>query len=316
MLPALLALFWQSPTIRVPVRLVTVPTLVFKDKRLLTGLQASNFRLLDNRRPQTVTVDETVAPLSVAVVVQTNQDVRDYLPFLARSGAVIDDLLTGARGDTSLIAYADEVATLKPFGSGDLHIAMKAIHAGGRSARLLDAAARAVALLATQPAPHTRVLLLVGQPTDSGSETPLAAIRQAVERDHIAVVAVTLPLIGKSFVSNTFSLQGVSKAERGGYRASTDLGNLIRVLNASAAAAANADPFTTLTAATGGAQIRVRTQRQFEGALAATGFQLHSAYVLSYRPDSDASGYHTVAVEVDVPGAKVHARPGYWREAN
>jgi VWFA-related protein len=307
----------QQPTIRVPVRLVTIPALVFsKDNRLLTDLRAANFRVLDNGLPQSVAVDENVAPFSVAVVVQTNQDVRDYLPFVAKSGSVIDDLLTGASGGTALVTYSDEVSTRKPFAAGDLSVALKTIHPNGRSARLFDAAARAVALLAAQPAPQTRVLLLIGQPADSGSETTLADLKQAIDRDHIAVFAITLPLVGKSFVSDTFSLQGVSKAERGGYRASTDLGNLVRVLNRGAAAAANADPFTTLTAATGGAQIRVRTQRQFEGALAATGFQLHSAYVLSYRPSSDKPGYHAVTVQVDVPGAKVYARPGYWREAN
>src|SRR5689334_2172162 len=81
----------QQPTIRVPVRLVSVRTLVFSpDSRLLPNLQSTDFRVLDNGRPQSFTVEEAAAPLSVAVVVQTNQDVRQYVPFIAKSGSVID----------------------------------------------------------------------------------------------------------------------------------------------------------------------------------------------------------------------------------
>ena len=49
-----------------------------------------------------------------------------------------------------------------------------------------------------------------------------------------------------------------------------------------------------------------------EDAIAAIGVQLRSAYLLSYYPNSQEAGYHTVKIEVDVPGAKVYSRPGYW----
>src|SRR3954452_8850134 len=66
----------QIPTIHVPVRLVTLPTLVFSvDKRLIPGLQASDFRVFDNGRLQTVTLDTSARQVSVALVVQMNQDV-------------------------------------------------------------------------------------------------------------------------------------------------------------------------------------------------------------------------------------------------
>jgi hypothetical protein len=34
--------------------------------------------------------------------------------------------------------------------------------------------------------------------------------------------------------------------------------------------------------------------------------------VLSYRPSAGENGYHTINIEVDVPGAKAYSRPGYW----
>jgi len=38
--------------------------------------------------------------------------------------------------------------------------------------------------------------------------------------------------------------------------------------------------------------------------------------LLSFKPNSTETGFHTIKVEVDVPGGTVHARAGYWLGAN
>jgi hypothetical protein len=68
-----------------------------------------------------------------------------------------------------------------------------------------------------------------------------------------------------------------------------------------------------LTAATGGTQVHIRKQKELEEAISAIGVELRSAYQLSYSPSSSEAGYHTIAVDVDVPNARTFARPGYWR---
>src|SRR3954471_14568387 len=74
--------------IRVPVRLVTVPTLVFSgDGRLVHGFHARDFRILDNGRPQKGRLDCSTAPVSVAIAVQSNREVREYSSFIARTGS-------------------------------------------------------------------------------------------------------------------------------------------------------------------------------------------------------------------------------------
>jgi VWFA-related protein len=303
----------QMPTIRVPVRLVTLPTLVFSgENRLIPGLRAADFRVLDNGHPQNVTLDASSAPVSVALAIQSNADVREYVPFIARTGSVVDALLAGESGEAAVVTYGSEVTVVKPFDAGDVQSSLKTIVARGKPARMIDAGICALALLAARPASRTRVLLFIGQPMDSGSQIALAALQERAEEESVAVYALTLPEFGKAFVSDTFSLQGVSASERGGFRASVDLGKLIPVLDRSSKAQAGADPFSVLTAATGGTQLHFRTQRQLEGAIAAVGFELRSAYLLSYYPDSAEAGYHTVGIEVDIPGARVYSRPGYW----
>ena len=51
----------ETPVIRVPVRMVAVPTLVFsKDNGLIPGLKKADFRVLDNGIPQSIHLDTHV----------------------------------------------------------------------------------------------------------------------------------------------------------------------------------------------------------------------------------------------------------------
>jgi len=188
---------------------------------------------------------------------------------------------------------------------------LKKISAAGKPARMIDAGERALALLAERPSSRSRVLIFIGQPMDSGSESKLESLRAEAEKENVAIYALVLPEAGKDFVSDTVSLQGAPKGG-GGLKVGVELGRLVSVLNRSADAAAGVDPFSILTAATGGTQLHFRKQRELEDDIAAIGVELRSAYGLSYRPDSEEAGYHSIKVEVNVPGARVYSRPGYW----
>jgi VWFA-related protein len=264
---------------------------------------------------QTVALETDATPVAVVIAVQINQDVREYVPFIARAGSIVDTLLIGESGEAAVVTYGDDVTVAKPFGTGDVQSTLTKISASGRQARMIDAGVRTITLLTKRPILQTRVLLFIGQPIDSGSESDLASLKAQAERANVTVYAITLPQFGKAFVSDTFSLQGVSRAEQGGFQAGVNLGKLITVLNRSSHAEKGVDPFTALTAATGGTQFHFRKQRQLEEAIAAIGVQLRSSYALSYYPNSTEIGYHTIRVEVHIAGAKSYARPGYWMSA-
>jgi len=304
--------------IRVPVRLVTVPTLVFSgDGRLVHGLHARDFRILDNGHPQKVRLDFSTAPVSVAIAVQSNREVREYSSFIARTGSVFDALLVGETGEAAVLTYNEEVKVVKGFDGGDCQSTLRALPAVGRKARMIDAGMRAIELLRHRPAARTRVLIMVGQPMDNGSESSIAELRRDIEREGIWVYSLTLPEAGKAFVSDTFSLQGLSSGQhRGGFEGGVDPANLIAVLSRSAHAAEGSDPFSSLAGATGGTQIRFRKQRELEDGISAIGVQLRSAYVLTYAPSSTEPGYHRIDIESGVPNAKIFSRPGYWLGGN
>jgi VWFA-related protein len=298
-------------TIRVPVRLITAPTLVFtEDGRLIPDLKTADFRLYDNDRLQKISLETASSPVSVVMAVDTNPDVRAYLPFIAKVGSVVETLVAGEGGESALITYNNEVKVVKPFASGDLQQALRGIAARGYRARSIDAGMHAIRLLRDRPPSQSRVLLFVGQPIDDGSESTLAALQEEAEKANVTIFALALPEIGKNFVSDTFTLQGLPQ-ERGGYIAGTDLLKLVSVVSRTIDAAAGSDPFTTLTAATGGTLLHFRKQAELEGVLAAVGVQLRSSYLLSYYANAEETGRHTIRVEVNVPGAKAHTRAGW-----
>src|SRR5215471_13728007 len=306
-----------TSTIRVPVRLVSVSTLVLaSDGRTLPNLQSDDFRLFDSGQPQTFTLDTAVSPVSVVIAVQANQDIRSYLPFIARTGSALDALLAGESGESAAIFYGDDVSVAKPFGSGELSTALRALAPKGSRAPAIDAGLRAIDLLRQRPPSRSRVLLFIGQPADHGSESHADDLRREAERENVTIHALALPEIGAAFVSDTFSLRGLSsQRDRGGFRADVNLMRLIPVLNRAAAAVQKSDPFSLLTAATGGTQFHFRTQSQLEDAIAIVGIEVRAAYTLSFIPRGEP-GYHAIRVESTIPGARIHARPGYWLSPN
>ncbi len=278
---ALISAAQQPPTIRVPVRLVSVPTLVASTQgKYLPGLAASDFRLTDNGRPQTFKLDTNSLPISIVIAVQVDQDVRAYVPFIAKVGNLVDDSLAAATGEAALVEYNDQVSVAKPFGVGDLETALRKTSPSGNGAHMIDAGIR--------------------------------VLEARAERENVQIYALTLPIFGKSFVSDAFTLQGFgSQWYKGGYEASVELTRAVPALRRAGQAGAHRDPFSLLTVATGGLQIHFRQQKQLENAIIAMGDALRSRYVLSYAPDPDNIGYHKISVRVDVPGTTVYARPGY-----
>jgi VWFA-related protein len=307
----------QPPTIRVPVRLVGVPTLVVsKDGKYIPGLSADDFRVTDNDRPESITLDLATLPISLVVAVQTDQDVRAYLGFIAKTGALLDDSLAAATGEAALITYNDQITIEKPFDHGDLQAALKALSPSGHRANMVDAGMRAIELLKARPSPRSRVLVFIGQSVESGSPGKIEALEANAERENVQIYALTLPIAGRTFVSDSFSLRGFgSQWYKGGYEASVELTKAVPALRRVAQANAHTDAFSLLTVATGGIQLHFRKQKQLENTIIGLGDALRSRYFLSYRPDRYDLGFHKIAVRVDVPGATVYARPGYQMAA-
>lgn len=303
----------QPPTIRVPVRLVSVPTLVAsKEGKYVPGLLANDFHVSDNGQEKAFTLDAYSASLSLAVAIEVDQNVRDYVPFISKVGNLIESAVAAEGGETVLLTYNDEVAVAKSFETGELSAILRKITPSGHGAKMVDAGMKAVELLATRDPSHSRVLLLIGQPVDDGSRGKVNELLVKAEEHNVQIYTLRLPLLNKAFVSDSFQLRGLpDQGWRGGYQASTELTRAIPALRQAAKAADQKDPFSCLAIATGGLQLSFRKQGQLENDLIAMGDALRSRYVLNFASESDSVSYHKIKVTVNIPGATVYARPGY-----
>jgi VWFA-related protein len=178
----------DSAVIRVPVRLVAVPTLVYsRENALIPGLKKADFRLLDNGVPQKVDLDTDDTPVSVVIAIQANKDTRETVPFISKVGSVMEAHLVGETGRAAVIAYNNDIKVLKPFGTGDVRFAFRAVKAGGVEARTIDAGMEAIAMLKTRPRTQARVLLFIGQAMDRGSKADWAALEQEADRENVSI---------------------------------------------------------------------------------------------------------------------------------
>ena len=303
----------QAPAIRVPVRLVSVPTVVAsREGKYIPGLMATDFHVSDNGQEKPFTVDTYSASLSIAVAIQVDRNVRDYLPFVSRVGNLIESAVAAEGGEIALLTYSDAVAVEKSFASGELSAILRNISPSGHGARMVDAGMKTIELLATRDPSHSRVLLLIGQPVDDGSQGKVNELLAKAEEHNVQIYTLRIPLLDKAFVSDSFQLYGLSdQGWRGGYQASVELTRAVPALRRAAKAADQKDPLSFLAIATGGLQLSFRKQGQLENDLIAMGDALRSRYLLSFVPESDDAGYHRIRVTVNVPGATVYARPGY-----
>jgi VWFA-related protein len=295
----------EAPVIRVPVRMVAVPTLVFsKDNRLIPGLKKADFRVLDNGVPQSIHLDTDYSAVSVVIAIQTNQEGRGSVPYIAKVGSVMEAHLVGATGRAAVIAYNRDIKILKPFGSGDVTLAFRSIAAKGSGTHMIDAGMRAIELLKERPRTTARVLLFIGPATDRGSQATWARLQEEAERENVSIYALN---------SSGYALNSSGAPDAAGAPGNLDLEWLMATL---VHQDAKADPLLPLIAATGGTELHFRGQRELEEAIGTMGVELRSAYQLSYYPSSEDPGRHTISVEVSVPGAKTYARPGYVLSPN
>jgi hypothetical protein len=271
----------QTPTIHIPVRLLTVPTLVAKRGKYMPGLSASDLRLTDNNQRQIIKLDTEPPSIAVVIAVQMSQDGREYLPFIANAGSLIENSLAMATGQIALITYNHEVSVAKSFTSEDFRTALKRLAPAGNKAVMLDAGLRAIELLTECPAADSRVLVFIGQPMDHGGTGTIGMLEGDAERQNVQVYALRLPMLDESFVSDSFRLWGLP----GGIEASVELTTGDTRSPSSRTGKHSRRSFFPSDCSHRRTAIPFRKQKQLENAIIATGDALRSRYILSYTPN-------------------------------
>jgi VWFA-related protein len=323
-------------TIRVNVALVNAPVAVHDAKgNLILDLTQKDFRVLDNGIPQKIeSFDLGGAPLSVVLVFETSARVAPLLPAVQKSGIVFTQTVIGPSGDAAVIGYNDEVDRLLPFTADHDQIekTIGSLQQGTAGAKLYDALSAAVGLLRNRPEARRRVIIVVGEAIDTGSEDHLGEVLRDAQLANVVIYTVGLSTTAAELRAadknsappsatppGIFGLPpapGTAQTPNSEATRSGDM-NLLAVAEwivQHSKDEVKERPLEVATTATGGMYQSTLKDRTIEKAVDAIGGELNAQYTLSYRPTGQDVGYHTIKITVDKSGMMVRSRPGYYLE--
>lgn len=322
--------------IRVRVALVNAPVAVTDAKgELVLNLEQKDFHVFDDGVTQNIqSFDLGGEPLSAVLVFENSSRIAPLLPAVQKSAIVFTQTVVGPSGDAAVLAYNDDVEHPLDFTADHDRIenAIGGLRTGTSGARLYDALSTAVDMLRNRPPARRRVIIVVGEALDSGSEEKLGEVLRKAQLSNVVIYSVGLSATAAGLRSQpdqrgpiqatppgTFGLPPIpgtpqtptTEEQRS---SGVDLLALAEwaVQNAKAAVKR---PLEVAAVATGGMYQPTFRDRSIEKAVDEIGGELNAQYTLSYRPTgSDAAGYHKIKVTVDRPGVKVRSRPGYYLE--
>jgi VWFA-related protein len=327
----------QTPIFRERVNIVVAPTTVLdRDGNYVNGLEQRHFKLYDNGKLQEIREDVSFIPISLVVVIQRSAKTELALPAVQKMGAMLEQLVLGEQGEAAIIAFDHRIETICDFTNDGKKFteALQKLRPGSYTARQTDAVVTATRLLRSRPANRRRIMLLVSETRDGGSEAKVREALTELQLHNIIVYPVNMsywvnklmtrdqapvaspippsarPLPpGAPQTPNTAAQMGVGGT----------MGNVLPLVNeifVATKAIFVANPQELYSKYTGGTETNFVGLKGLEQAIGKIGEELHSQYLLSYNPNNkEEGGYHTIQVVVTKPNLKVRTRAGYWMAA-
>ena len=323
---------------------LVTPVWVFdRNGDYVNDLRPDQFRLFDNGREQSIrSVDVSYTPISLVICIQANSHVQAILPQVNRIGNLIAPLIIGDAGEAAVIAYDSRIRTLQDFTSDPDKItrAIKTIYPGSTSNRMIDAVIEGTRLLKTRAKNRRRIMLLVGETRDLGSEARLREALYFLEIESVTFYSVdmsrflttltaptpdprpdTLPPAMHPMPSMVPATPTTVEQAYGLNGQRAEFVPMFVEIFKDVKAIFRDNPVEAFTKGTGGSEFGFHSQHSLETAIEKIGQEVHSEYVITYTPSSATkleNGWHTISV--DVPNRaevkKVLTRPGYWAAAH
>ena len=336
----------EPPKLKVQVALVNTPVTV-RDGRgdMIHNLDAHDFRVSDNGVPQQIThFDLGGDPLSLVILVETSSRIASLLPEIRKTGILFTQTVMGPTGEAAVVAFNDSVDKLQDFSANGNLIESTIAHLGqGTSgSKLYDAMAVGVEMLSGRPQAttekpgHRRVLLLLAEATDAGSDVKLGEVLRQAQLASVTIYSVGLSTTRAELQAKpkdtrpqitppgTFPLPPQPGIPQTPTSEENRYGNIDLMAAAVWAVQHIHDQvkdhaLEVAATATGGAHLATFKDRSIEKAIDEIGGELHAQYSLSYTPTgTDAIGYHEIKIAVtrnDAKKLKIRFRPGYFLAA-
>ena len=318
----------------VTTHIVTTPvTVTDRAGNIVNGLGPKDFRLTDNGKLQKIDQDVAVYPISMVIAVQANAEVEKMLPAIQKMGSALSAQILGDDGEAAVIEFDHRIQMLADFSSNPdkLSAALKKIKAGSTSSRLNDATIESVNMLKRRPDSRRKILLLIAESRDNGSELKAREVLSAAEFAGVVIYAIDIsklvasvtapPSANRSVLDNRPPGAVYAQGPTGGVQTPTtisqnNMGNwtpVIKDLWDLTKGIFVPPPLEVYTTYSGGRQYAFKSQRELDRAVSDLGEELHSQYLLTYVPNNQSeAGYHNIVVQVIRPDMKIRARDGYY----
>lgn len=329
------AMLNRLATIHVQSTLVQAPvTVTDASGNYVQTLGPSDFEILDDGVPQHITrFGLATEPVSLVILVQTNQAVEPLLPEVRPLGSVFSGLLLGAQGQVAVLCFDDKVRVAQNFTANPdtLNQTLQHLTVEGSRARLNDGMARAILMLSNRPAKERRVIVVISEGFDRGSETSQAEIIRAATGAGVAVYGLRFEPL-EAFLKNKQEPQqptpaDINMAKPGlpGHPHTPDSTqeysdppsiDLLPLLSGARDAIRSArlkDTVDTYAKYTGGVAYGQWKENAIQNRLQRIALDINSQYMLAYVPSTlKEQGFHRLRITVREPKLRVRARAGYF----
>ena len=299
-------------------RLVLTPVRV-TDRlgKTVDGLTAGDFELYDNGVFRRFDLETSFAPISLVVAIQSSVISGPALAKIQKIGSLIQPLVVGERGHAAILTYSEKLTLRQDFTSDPAQIgtAFRTIEPDGDGAAMHDAIAESVRLLSGRKSSRRNVIIVIGEAKDRSSRLKIEEVVSKAQAANIVVYPVSYSAYWTAFTSKGAEQfpSGRSVYEPGGGM------NLLAVFR-EIGRAGSKNGHEVLAQYTGGLKSSFVKLKGLEETLQRVGEDLHSQYLLSFRPPADETdtgaqpAYREIRVRVrGCADCQVRHRPGYWR---
>lgn len=371
----------QSPSFSSQTTNVLVPALV-RDAagKVVYTLQADDFVLTDDGVPQKLTLQHETGgePLALVIVIEVGgggaRQFQNYERLVPPLAPMLPSIVGNVYHHVAVVTFDSHPNLIQNF-SSDLDEAQATLRnlsagcsrqnhyanctgpnpvhdkpLGDNGAAILDSVEFAVNMLRAEPVGYRRMILLVSETADRGSETTMEQAVRAVTNTNTTIYAIGFSTAKSEAVHYAHHQLPTSSGGwqwRENPRPNPPHGCMGKDPNpepddptskwsqfydcaaqlvppltfAKMAAIATADSLlknvpSTVARLTGGEYFRLGSERNLENDLTAIGNHLPNRYILSFHPQAPHPGLHVLTLNLpDYDGLQVTARTSYWAEA-
>lgn len=326
-------------TIRVDRTEVVAPVTVLDNSgKYVNGLEPKDFTLYDMDKVQDIRMDVSFVPISLVVAIQANSSVEPLLPIIKKIGPLLENQVIGQAGEAAIIKFDHRIMPMTDGFTNDGKLFTKAlerINPGSSTSAMIDAVFEATRMLRRRPKNHRKILLLISETRDNGSEGRLREALSAAEFANVIIYSINInrfvttalkkapaprpdpyPLGARPLPGGAPMTPDTYESLTGYRGQTTNFVPLFVEIFRQAKAIFVPNPVEVFTQYTGGREFSFISQRTMEEVVSRIGEELHSQYLLYYSPSTvDHGGWHDIRVIVGRPNMTVRTRPGFWMAA-